>query len=551
MKKTVLLGRILCQLPWHAYLLPLSMNLLSALSAILLLGASAWIIASAALHPPLYTLALGITLVRACGIGRAVFRYLDRWLSHRTVFQQLARLRSYVYSQAAQRLPERRAGKDTGEFLYDLTASMDHLRDFYLKILLPPISSLLLTLLALLLLWPISPTAALLCLAAWGAVLLLSLLSAFFSRRQSQAADQRYRSTLLDSLQGLAELQGNASWNTSRQKLDRAAQTLSRTRQQEQLPEALADTGALCCCGVAWVIIFWLLSPLIAQGRLSGIELAVYLLTLQSIFAEYQPLPAALRGLPAALNAAGRLLIPPAAAERVSRPVTGQPEGLLSGRHILFSYENALPLFLDLQFTLFPGEKIAIVGESGSGKTTLFHLLTRLWDPDRGNFFLQDKNYEDLPPEKIRAAFSSASQAGYIFSDSLRENFQRLYPAISEECIWTSLQLAQLSGTVQSLPQGLDTPLGEDGCLLSGGQRQRLLLALAFAGQAPMLLLDEPTAGLDRNCAQKIFQGIRQNFPDRTILVITHDLEASVRLDRILELADGRLQEVSLPSSPK
>ena len=78
-----------------------------------------------------------------------------------------------------------------------------------------------------------------------------------------------------------------------------------------------------------------------------------------------------------------------------------------------------------------------------------------------------------------------------------------------------------------------------------------MLLALAFAGQAPMLLLDEPTAGLDRNCAQKIFQGIRQNFPDRTILVITHDLEASVRLDRILELADGRLQEVSLPSSPK
>lgn len=554
MKRTTLFRKILCQLPWKAYLLPLTMRLLSSLSAMLLLGASAWIIASAALHPPLYTLALGITLVRACGIGRAVFRYLDRWLSHRAVFQQLSRLRGYVYSQAADRLPERHPGKDSGAFLHDLTQNIDQLRDFYLKVLLPPANSLLLTLLAWLILWPISHGAALLCLLAWLTTLLLAIYFADWTA-PAETTGQNYRQKLLDILLGLPDLQGNDSASTGQQKLDAAARQLTQDRYTGQQRAALADTAALCCCGIAWTGIFFLLAPLLSRGILSGIELAVYLLALQSLFAEYPQLPEALRQLPKSLSAASQLL---ASSSRCNMQPTAPPTPtaigcLLQASHIRFSYEGALPIFQDLEFIAFPGEKIVVMGESGSGKTTLFHLLTRLWECDAGCFFLHEKPYSSQSPEEIRAAFSSASQAGYIFSDSLRANFRRLYPELPEAKIWQALQQAQLADTIRSLPQGLDMPLGEDGRQLSGGQRQRLLLALAFAGSGQILLLDEPTAGLDSACAAKIFQTILQEFPTRTIFIITHDLPCQTRPDRILQLLEGQLLECSpetvLPSN--
>jgi ATP-binding cassette subfamily C protein/ATP-binding cassette subfamily C protein CydC len=540
------LQKILHQLPLTAFLPTLLVSLLSSLSAIALMGAAAWIIASAALHPPLYTLALGITLVRACGISRAVFRYLERWISHRAVFSQLTRLRCLLYQQASRCLPERRPGKASGEFLHDLTVSIDCLRDFYLKVLLPPLTSLLLTLLGCLLLWPLSAAAALTAAAAWLLLCLLSLGSALHARRQGVPAQQRYRSLLLDTLHGLADLQGNLAVPQAADRLSTAASTLTAARRREQYQANCMDTAAPLISGIAWTVIFFLLAPLTQTGQLSGIELAVYLLALQSIFAEYQPLPAALRGLQPAAAAASRLLTAPPEVPMPAIPDEAAPAALLCARHITFSYAGQLPVFEDLSFTIGDGEKIAILGESGSGKTTLFHLLSRLWEPSAGQFFLQGTSYTSLTRPAVRRHFAPASQAGYIFSDSLRANFQRLHPALTEDAIWTALLQAGLADEVHTLPQELDTPLGENGARLSGGQRQRLLLALAFASTAPILLLDEPFAGLDRAAAEKIMYTLQHDFANRTILMITHDLIQPAWPDRVLRLENGQLQELQI-----
>ena len=202
-----------------------------------------------------------------------------------------------------------------------------------------------------------------------------------------------------------------------------------------------------------------------------------------------------------------------------------------------FSYEGQLPILQKLNFSLQNGEKLAILGESGSGKTTLFHLLLRLWEPDQGRLSLNSRSYTEYSAAEIRSYFAAAAQSCYIFNETIRECFQRLYPGIADETIWQALEIAQLAAVLREHPDGLERKTGPDGALLSGGQRQRLLLALAFASPAPILLLDEPTAGLDAANSAALTSSFLRHFAQRTLLVITHDQQLADKMDRCLYLS--------------
>ena len=542
-KKTTLY-RLLRLIYLPSFLPSVLASLFSSLASVLLMASAAYIIASAALHPPLYTLALSITLVRACGIGRAVFRYLDRWLSHRATFALLTRLRTGLYSLAVHLLPLRAPGVTQGALLHEMTYGMEVLKDFYLRVLAPPLLALLLVLLAFSFLFPLQPIAALLVFFAWAASLGIPFTAVLCCPESSlQKADTQYRNLLLDIQAGLSELQCSGSV-CAQQQLDKAMEQLQLLQCRQEHQQQISDFCSRFVRDLFFVLIFALLLQCTIHGQITGIELAVLLLALQTVFAELQPLPEAVRALHRTFAAARDL---PADALQPAMPLYGQkttPKNdlettpdLLAAYQLSFSYEGQVPILQKLDFSLQSGEKLAILGDSGSGKTTLFHLLLRLWEPEQGSLSLNGKNYAEYSAAEIRRHFAAATQSCYIFNETIRECFQRLYPDITDDTIWQALEIAQLAPALQESSSGLERNTGPDGALLSCGQRQRLLLALAFASPAPILLLDEPTAGLDAANASALASSILHHFSQRTMLIITHDQQLAAKMDRCLYLS--------------
>ena len=181
----------------------------------------------------------------------------------------------------------------------------------------------------------------------------------------------------------------------------------------------------------------------------------------------------------------------------------------------------------NLSLTIRRGEHTAIIGESGAGKTTLASLLLRLWEPDAGTISYDGVPHTKLSPEASRAYFGAALQGSWLFSASIRDNFLRLRGDIHETAIWHALETAQLADVVRALPAGLDEPLGMNASRLSGGQRSRLLTALALAGDAPILLLDEPTTMLDISLRAQIMELLLRLRAARGLgmLLISHERE--------------------------
>ena len=519
----------------------------AALSGIALIGAAAWIIASAALAPPLSALTLGITCVRAAGVARAVFRYLDRLLSHRLAFACYEKLQLLTYRQAAEKLPLKEGTMREGEFLHDLLTGCETLRNFYLRTVPPPLLAGLVAFFTAAALLPLSALAAALVAALYLLHLTLPLLLKEESLREENAA---YRDTLLDLVDGRTELHQAGALPHARQMLDDAAKTFqekqSEKRQKRERLFTLLDASRVSL----WVGLLLLLLPHAQAGEISGIEYAVWALALEAALAEYRALPAAILGASAARQAARNILPPkgkiqveatPSKEAQPGKPPirpTADAAPLLEAKNISFAYQAGLPVLENLTFCIRRGEHTAIIGESGAGKTTLASLLLRLWDIDSGTIFYGGVAHTSLTADAVRSLFGVSLQGSYLFSASVRDNFLRLHESITEDTMWQSLETAQLADVVRSLPQGLDEPLGENASRLSGGQRSRLLTALALAADAPLLLLDEPTAGLDAARGAKLIAAVLETLDKRggTLIVITHDLPLLSRMKQVISL---------------
>lgn len=533
----------------------LLVSLMALFTGLALLGASAWLVASAALMPPLYTLALGITTVRACGIGRAVFRYGERYLSHRMAFRILTEIRTSFYDRAAKVLPLRSGPARQGEFLHDLLTGADELRDFYVRALLPIAAIGTITALTTWLLAGIIGLWALALPALYLARLVLSCASRQTGEERQRTRDAAYRSTLLDAAGGADELIC-AGRDPALKRLSAPAHDLlegslqlARTDARRDAAENLLDTTVLMA-----LLVFLILR--VTDGALSGIDLCVYFLVLQTLLVEFRTLPEAVRQGRRSLMAA-RFLPErqtseaaetdepaeqsekiPAPAQAASRDADAASQTLLEAKDLSFSYRQGQGVLQGLSFRIARGQHTAIVGASGAGKTTLAELLLGVWPPDSGMLRLCGTPYHELPQGAIQQAIAALPQGSVLFAGSIRENFARYRPGCNEEDLRAALRDAQLSEVVAALPQGIDTPLGEDACFLSGGQRGRLLTAITIAGREPVILLDEPTCGLDQKTAAALMAALfaRVQETGQTLLTITHERTLVTKFQQTIEL---------------
>jgi ABC-type multidrug transport system fused ATPase/permease subunit len=196
-----------------------------------------------------------------------------------------------------------------------------------------------------------------------------------------------------------------------------------------------------------------------------------------------------------------------------------------------------------VSFQVEPGQMVALVGPSGAGKSTIASLIPRLYDPDRGAVRLSGIDVRDLTFESLRRTVGVVTQDGHLFHDTIRANLAYAAPGAGDGEIWEALDSARLAELVRSLPDGLDTVVGERGYRLSGGERQRLTIARLLLAKPRVVILDEATAHLDSESELAVQQALGAALTGRTAIVIAHRLSTIQAADTILVVEDGRVAE--------
>jgi ATP-binding cassette subfamily B protein len=218
-------------------------------------------------------------------------------------------------------------------------------------------------------------------------------------------------------------------------------------------------------------------------------------------------------------------------------------EGAVRFEGVCFAYQDARPVLEQIDFQVSPGERVALAGPSGIGKTTLISLLLRLYDPVEGRVLIDGHDIRTFTLASIRSQMSIVLQDSVLFAASVGDNIAYGMPGASDEQIHSAAQLASAHDFILALPQAYDTILGERGVTLSQGQRQRIAIARAAIRPAPILILDEPSAGLDEENEQLVLEALDRLSRGRTTFLVTHDLRLAARADTIVYLERGRVLE--------
>jgi ATP-binding cassette subfamily B protein len=222
---------------------------------------------------------------------------------------------------------------------------------------------------------------------------------------------------------------------------------------------------------------------------------------------------------------------------------TAAGRGRIDVERVTFAYPGAPSTVIDeLSFTAEPGKLLPVTGPSGAGKSTLAHLLLRFYDPGAGRILLDRTDIRDLPLRALRDNISLLQQEHLLFAGTIRDNIAYARPTATSAEIRAAARAADAHDFITTLPQGYDTPIGQRGSLLSGGQRRRITIARTILRDAPILILDEPTAGLDQDGAQRLLDTLTGAIAGRTTIVITHDTSLAAIADRVVSL-DGNFHQ--------
>ncbi|MGH4034733.1 thiol reductant ABC exporter subunit CydD [Actinomycetota bacterium Odt1-20B] len=530
--------------------LALLLGALALGSAVGLMATSGWLISRAAQQPPVMYLMIAVTATRAFGIGRAVFRYTERLVSHDAVLRMLADTRVAVYRRLERLAPAGLRGARRGDLLSRLVADVDALQDYWLRWLLPAGAAALVSASAVgFTAWLLPEAGAVLAAGLLAAGVGVPLVSGAVARRaERRLAPARgvLATRVADLLTGTAELTVAGALPRRTAAARDADAALTRIASRGATATALGDgLGALVSgLTVAAAALFGVRA--VADGRLDGVALAVVVLTPLAAFE-------AVMGLPLAVQYRQRVL---KSAERVHE-VLDSPEPVPDPAVPAQPPQDPFPVRLtglcarhegqerdalaEVDLTVERWRRIAVVGASGSGKTTLAQVLLRFVGVRAGTYTLGGTDAAALDGDAVRSLVGLCAQDAHIFDSSLRENLLLARKDATDGELRDALVQARLDAWVNGLPEGLDTLVGEHGARLSGGQRQRLALARALLADFPVLVLDEPAEHLDLPTADALTADLLAATRGRTTLLITHRLAGLDAVDEVVVLDAGRV----------
>lgn len=488
--------------------------------------------------------------VRGAAISRTVARYLERLVSHDGTFRVLQHLRVFTFSKLLPLSPAGIARFRQGELLNRLVADVDTLDHLYLRVISPLVGALVVIVVVT---FGLSFLDTYLALTLGGLMLLtlVALPPLFYRAGLPVGADLtrlrgEYRSGLTRWLQGQAELSLYGAAQRFRDAMDATEQAWLSAQQRQASLTGLSQGLVMLMGGIAVTLMLWLSAAGIGGDPYPGAYIALFVFCALSAFEALGPVGTAFQHLGHVIASAQRVTQiieqrPAVTFRQATTQASGQAALTLS--NISFGYADNAPLAIrDLSLDITPGEHIALLGRTGCGKSTLLQLLTRAWDPQHGTIQLNGQPLDQYSEADLRARTSVVTQRVHLFSSTLRDNLLLAAPDASDEQLSAALQQVGLEKLLEN-NQGLNAWLGEGGRQLSGGELRRLGLARALLHGGNLMLLDEPTEGLDAETEQQILALLRQVAQNKTLIMVTHRLRGLAHFDRICVMDSGEIIE--------
>jgi len=488
--------------------------------------------------------------VRLFAFGRTLARYGERVVNHDATFRILESLRVWFYRHIEPLAPACLSRYRSGDVLNRLVEDIDTLDNLFVRVLSPSAAALAVSVLLFGLLWLFDPAvavSALAFLAIAGFMVPFTAVSfgAETGRRLGrQSAGLRVR--IVEGLQGMPELLVYGAQARHLESIRQDSDELVASQRRMSHITGLTSALITLISGLAVTFVLYLgMDRIEMDSEYGGAGLALVTLAVMASYEAVWPLPTAFQFLGRTREAGRRLMEIVASEPAVRYPEQSKalPQRYgLTFENVSFRYDENAPFVLDsLSFQAEAGSRVAVLGTTGSGKTTIVNLLVRFWEPTSGRICIDGVDIRTLGASDLRRSISVVSQQAHIFSTSLRDNLLMARADATETDLREALEAAQLLSFVDSLPDGLDTWVGEAGKMLSGGQARRLAVARAFVHDAPIWVLDEPTEGLDRVTERQLMQAIMERTAGKTVVLITHRMIDIHRMDESILIDNGRI----------
>ncbi|WP_395696438.1 thiol reductant ABC exporter subunit CydD [Nocardioides sp.] len=523
--------------------MPTILGGLASASGVALTATAGWLIVKASYQPQILLLLVAIVAVRTFGIARPALRYVERVQSHDVVLRMLAARRVEVYDAVVPLTPGA-LGRRRGDVLAAVVDDVDSVLDRELRVRMPVRGFAITAGIAAV----VAAFAAPVSLVGVVAVCAAATIAYVLSRRGATRAEQgavatraRLSDAVVDATQTASEL---AMWQAEDRALDAVGAESDELGRRTVASATWLATGralVLLCSGLAVAAAALLLAPVVADGSVSGPMMALLVL-----------LPLALGEVAGQLADAGALSARTRAAEDRLAALAARPPAVVEAASpaglevdetgvevgvegVTAAWGDRVVLD-DLDLVLAPGERVAVVGPTGCGKSTLASLLLRFVDPVEGRLRLGEHALPELALADVRGAVGLVDDDPHVFATTLAENVRLARPTATDADVEDALRQASLGGWVDSLPEGLDSWLGDGHAQVSGGERARIAIARSLLADQPVLVLDEPAAHLDGATADDLAAEVLDAGDGRTVVWITHADAGLDRVDRVLDL---------------
>ncbi|MGR6779345.1 thiol reductant ABC exporter subunit CydC [Moritella viscosa] len=541
------------------------LSIITVMANIGLLAISGWfitIMAIAGLSGVTANYFTPAAIIRFLAIVRTAGRYAERLLTHRATFNTLAALRYYFYTRLEPLLPYYRVNFKSADILARLQQDIDELDNFYLRVLLPA----LLAICSIPLVgWAVSFISSDLAFVIVGALILVGFVLPIFilllSKKRAQQQTKLSSELKIELVDGMASMRELLVYQISQQyqkSINRVSENYHRAELQLHRLHALATALTFLAINATVLASLYLLVPLVQTGDLKPEFVASAALLILVCFETVINMPLACQILPKVHDSAARLF------EIIDKPIPDLggnrlvTTGPIKFNDLSFTYPDGHDCVLkDIDLTIQQGEKVAIIGASGAGKSTLVNLLMGFWPiPPSNNtpssdmvgklqpgITIDDIDLNELNTESLREHVALMSQNSHLFHATIGDNLRLANPKVTESQMRDVCQIVGLIDFIDELENGFSTWLGETGSGLSGGQKQRLCLAQVLLRNAKVLVLDEPTKGLDRHSERTIITNLFEQLEQsrQSLLLITHKPLMLQKMDKIIVMDEGTI----------